>query len=152
GREACRFDCAVDYFAMKRALETGEGYRGTVEFFPEEGKYHMDGHRACNFRCEPEESRRLGNKCPVCGQPLTIGVLNALSDLTDRAEGKPPAGAASFSNFVPLPEVLGELHQTSAKSKAVDASYAQLIARLGPELAILGDMPLDEIGKVASPM
>ncbi len=152
GREACRFDCALDYFAMKRALETGDGYRGTVEFFPEEGKYHMDGHRACGFRCEPEESRRLGNQCPVCGQPLTIGVLNRISELADRSEGRPPPGAASFSNFVPLPEVLGELHQTGAASKTVAATYETLLARLGPELAILGDTSLDEIGKVASPL
>ena len=152
GREVCRFDCDLDYFAMKHALETGDGYGGTVEFFPEEGKYHMDGHRACDFRCEPEESRRLGNKCPVCGQPLTIGVLNRVGELADRREGKPPAGAAPFSNFVPLPEVLGELHQTGATSKKVAATYETLLARLGPELAILGDTPLDEIGKVASPL
>ena len=151
GREACRFDCALDFFAMKRALETGRGYGGSVEFFPEEGKYHLDGHRACGFRCEPEESRRLGGKCPVCGQPLTLGVHYRVLELADRTEARPPAGAAPFRSLVPLPEMLGELHRTGSKSKTVQQSYEQLIARLGPELFVLAEAPLDDIGRVASP-
>lgn len=152
GREACRFDCALDYFAIKNALATGTGYGGTIEFYPEEGKYHMDGHRSCGFRCEPEESRRLGNKCPVCGAPLTIGVLNRVLELADRTAGKPPPTAAPFRSFVPLRELLGELAQTGPKSKTVQGRYEQLVARLGPELAILGEAPLDEIGRVATPL
>jgi len=152
GREACCFDCALDYFAMKGALATGAGYGGTVEFYPEEGKYHLDGHRACGFRCGPEESRRLGNRCPACGAPLTIGVLSRVLELADRTEEKPPPGAAPFRSFVPLPEMLGELVRTGAKSKTVQAGYERLIARLGPELAILGGTPLDEIGRVGSPL
>ncbi|HUL53756.1 MAG TPA: UvrD-helicase domain-containing protein [Opitutaceae bacterium] len=152
GREACRFDCALDYFAMKNALATGVGYGGTVEFYPEEGKYHLDGHRGCGFRCEPEESRRLGNKCPVCGAPLTIGVLSRVLELADRSAGKPPPTAAPFRSFVPLPEMLGELARTGSKSKTVQRGYEQLIARLGPEMAILGEVPLDEIGRVGTPL
>jgi DNA helicase-2/ATP-dependent DNA helicase PcrA len=152
GREACRFDCALDYFAIKNALATGMGYGGTIEFYPEEGKYHMDGHRGCGFRCEPDESRRLGNKCPVCGAPLTIGVLNRVLELADRTVGKPPATAAPFRSFVPLPEVLGEIAQVGPKSKTVQGGYEQLVARLGPELAILGEAPLDEIGRVGTPL
>ena len=152
GREACRFDCALDYFAIKNALATGAGYGGTVEFYPEEGKYHLDGHRACGFRCEPAESRRLGNQCPVCGAPLTIGVLSRVLELADRTGEKPPPSAAPFRSLVPLPEVLGELARTGPKSKTVQGSYEQLIARLGPELAILGDAPLDEIGRIATPL
>jgi DNA helicase-2/ATP-dependent DNA helicase PcrA len=152
GREACRFDCVLDYYAIRNALATGAGYGGTIEFYPEEGKYHMDGHRACGFRCEPAESRRLGNQCPVCGAPLTIGVLSRVLELADRTGGKPPPTAAPFRSLVPLPEVLGELARTGPKSKTVQGSYEQLIARLGPELAILGDAPLDEIGRIATPL
>lgn len=152
GREASRFDCAPDYFAIRDALATGRGYGGSVEFFPEEGKYHMDGHRACNFRCEPGESRRLGNRCPLCGAPLTLGVHYRVLELADRAEAQPPAGAAPFRSLIPLPEVLGELHRTGSKSKTVQASYEQLIARLGPELDILADLPLDEIERHGSPL
>ncbi len=152
GREACRFDCALDYFAMKNALATGAGYGGTVEFYPEEGKYHLDGHRACGFRCGPEESRRLGNKCPVCGAPLTIGVLNRVLELADRSGDPPPPRAAPFRSFVPLPEMLGELARTGPKSKTVQGRYEQLVARLGPELTILGDVPLDDISRAATPL
>ena len=152
GREACRFDCTLDYHAIRNALATGAGYGGTVEFYPEEGKYHMDGHRACGFRCEPAESRRLGNKCPVCGAPLTIGVLSRVLELADRTGEKPPPTAAPFRSLVPLPEVLGELARTGPKSKTVQGNYERLIARLGPELAILAEASLDEIGRVATPL
>jgi len=153
GREACRFDCAFDYFAMRQALATGAGYGGTVEFYPEEGKYHLDGHRACAFRCSPEESRRLGNCCPVCGAPLTIGVLNRVLELADRpGEGPRPAGAAPFRSLVPLAEMLGELGGVGPKSASVQGDYDRMVARLGPELAILGETPLDEIRRVASPL
>jgi len=152
GRETCRFDCALDYFAMRRALATGAGYGGTVEFFPEEGKYHLDGHRACGFRCGPEESRRLGNKCPVCGAPLTIGVLSRVLELADRPAAQPAPLAAPFRSLVPLPEMLGEVVRTGPKSKAVQGGYERLLARLGPELGILDDLPLDEIGQAASPL
>lgn len=152
GREACRFDCALDYFAIRDALATGRGYGGSVEFFPEEGKYHMDGHRACDFRCEPEESRRLGNICPVCGAPLTLGVHYRVLELADRPEPQKPADAAPFQSLIPLPEMLGELHQTGPKSKTVQGSYEQLLARLGPELSILAELPIDEIGRAGSPL
>jgi DNA helicase II / ATP-dependent DNA helicase PcrA len=152
GREACRFDCALDYFAMENALATGTGYGGTIEFFPEEGKYHLDGHRACGFRCEPEESRRLENRCPVCGEPLTLGVHYRVLELADRPTPQPPPGAAPFRSLVPLPEVLGEIHGTGAKTKTVAARYDQLLARLGSELTILLDAPLDAIGAATSPL
>jgi DNA helicase-2/ATP-dependent DNA helicase PcrA len=152
GREACRFDCALDYFAIRDALATGRGYGGSVEFFPEEGKYHMDGHRACGFRCEPEESRRLNNLCPVCGAPLTLGVHYRVLELADREEPRKPADAAPFHSLIPLPEMLGEIHQTGSKSKAVQGSYEQLIARLGPELSILAELPIGEIQQKGSPL
>src|SRR5258707_1047249 len=76
GREATRFSCEPDFFAIRRALETGEGYEGTVEFFPEEGKYHLDGHRACGVRLDPAETVAHDGRCPVCGNRVTFGVAH----------------------------------------------------------------------------
>ena len=77
GREATTFDTDVDYFAIRRALETGDGYVGTVEFFPEEGKYHADGHRKCNVRQSPAETQANGGRCLVCGDPTTSACCTA---------------------------------------------------------------------------
>ncbi|HWL53637.1 MAG TPA: UvrD-helicase domain-containing protein [Chthoniobacteraceae bacterium] len=150
GREASRFDCELSYFAIRDALASGRGYEGSVEFFPEEGKYHLDGHRACGFRCEPEESRRLGGRCPVCGGALTLGVDYRVQELADRATPQPPPGAAPFQSLIPLPEVLGEIHHVGPKSKKVQASYEQVLHRLGPELGILCQLPLDQIRRKGS--
>src|SRR5882672_3575733 len=108
GREATTFDCAIDYFAIRKALETGRGYVGTVEFFPEEGKYHLDGHRKCGVKFLPPETLAQGGRCPVCGGPMTIGVLHRIETLADRSEAEalPPSTAGEVSNLVPLPELL----------------------------------------------
>jgi len=90
GREATLLHTAPDYFAIRRALETGEGFGGTVEFFPEEGKYHLDGHRKCNVRLEPGEAIACGKRCPACGGPLTLGVLHRVEELADHPEGQRP--------------------------------------------------------------
>src|SRR6266496_4903333 len=90
GREATEFNCALDYFAVREALRTGEGLGGTIEFFPEEGKYHADGHRKCDVRLEPEQTRAYGGRCPTCGRPLTVGVLSRVSELADRPAGVRP--------------------------------------------------------------
>jgi uncharacterized protein (TIGR00375 family) len=149
GREACSFATDLDYFAMRRALETGVGYGGTVEFFPEEGKYHLDGHRACGVRLEPAETRKIDGLCPACGKPLTVGVMHRVEELADR----PEEGAGErrridpFRCLVPLPEVLAEIHGTGPKSKTVEQAVAQLVARLGPELDILERLPLEEVAR-----
>ncbi len=145
GREACRFNTELDYFAIRSALETGQGYEGTIEFFPEEGKYHLDGHRACGVRLEPEATRALEGRCPVCGRPLTIGVLHRVEELADRTEPTPPPGAAGFESLVPLEEVLAEVLQSRPSSSIVQAHYEQLVRRLGPELLILQALPLEEV-------
>ena len=95
GREATAFDGTLDYQGVKQALETGDGYVGTVEFFPDEGKYHLDGHRKCGVRLSPDETRRRDGRCPICGDPLTVGVLHRVEELADRrpAEVKPPSTA-----------------------------------------------------------
>ena len=152
GREATVFDAPVDYFSIRRALETGEGFVGTAEFFPEEGKYHLDGHRKCNVVLLPEETRVRGERCPVCGQGVTVGVLHRVEELSDREEGARPEGASGFRNLVPLPEVLAELHRTGAASRTVQQRYEGLLSRLGPELFILEDAPIEAIERAGTPL
>ena len=143
---------SVDYFAIKHALESGHGYAGTVEFFPEEGKYHLDGHRKCEVRLSPKETLAHGGLCPVCGQPLTIGVEHRVEVLADRSEAQaaPPPTAGAVSSLVPLPEILSELTATGAASHAVARSYDHAIAKLGPELSILQSVPVEDIAHAGS--
>lgn len=149
GREATRFSCEPDYFSIRKALETGDGYVGTVEFFPEEGKYHMDGHRACGVRLDPRETIDLGGRCPVCGRPVTIGVAHRVEALADREEGAViPATAGKVASLVPLPEILSEIVGSGVASKAVTHTYDRAIAALGPELAVLEEMPVEDVARV----
>ena len=151
GREVCVFDTDLDYFALRRALETGEGYEGTLEFFPEEGKYHLDGHRTCNVRLSPGETREREGRCPACGKPLTVGVMHRVEDLADRPEEvAPPATAGTMQSLIPLPEILSEIHQVGPKSKRVAQHYESLLGRLGPELPLLNALPLEDIAPASS--
>lgn len=152
GRETTVFDGPLDYFAMRCALETGQGYVGTVEFFPEEGKYHLDGHRKCRVRLTPKETLAHGGRCPVCGQPVTVGVLHRVEALADRdeVEATPPATAGEASNLVPLPEVLSEIWASGPASKTVERRYDRLVAALGPELSILQSIPIEDIARADS--
>ena len=152
GREATVLDTELDYYAIRRALETGEGFGGTVEFFPEEGKYHLDGHRKCDVRMEPAETRRNGGLCPVCAKPPTVGVLHRVETLADRPAGARPPGAAGFRNILQLPELVGEVLGVGPRSKAVTAVVTGLVDRLGPELDILERIPVDEIATTAPPL
>src|SRR5205807_3390112 len=154
GREATAFDGDMDYFAIRRALETGTGYAGTVEFFPEEGKYHLDGHRKCNVRLTPRETIAAGGRCPACGEPVTIGVEHRVAVLADRHEEKvaPPATAGAVASLVPLPEVLSEIAASGPASKTVERSYDKVIGMLGPELHVLQEAPLEDVARAASPL
>src|SRR5215217_960673 len=152
GREATVLDTDLDYWAIRRALETGEGFEGTLEFFPEEGKYHVDGHRKCGVRMEPAETRRHGGLCPACGKPPTVGVLHRVEALADRPDGARPAGAAGFRNILQLPELVGEALGIGPRSKAVTAVVTGLVDRLGPELEILERIPVEEVAKFAPPL
>src|SRR5580693_8883691 len=145
GREATAFTCEADYFSMERALRTGDGFDGTVEFFPEEGKYHLDGHRACDVRTTPAQTRAAGGKCPACGKTPTIGVQHRVDLLADRPEGYRVPGAAGFTSFVQLPEILGEIAGVGPKSKSVTTQVTTLVERFGPELSILGEVPLSDL-------
>jgi ATP-dependent DNA helicase UvrD/PcrA len=152
GREATTFDCDLDYFAIKHALETGCGYVGTVEFFPDEGKYHLDGHRKCEVRLSPKETLAHSGRCPVCGEPLTIGVEHRVEVLADRSEAQalPPPSAGTVCNLVPLPEILSELTASGTASRAVTRGYDQAIGKLGPELSILQSVPVEDIARAGS--
>jgi uncharacterized protein (TIGR00375 family) len=151
-REATVFDTTPDYFAIRQALKTGEGYVGTVEFFPEEGKYHEDGHRKCNVCLTPEETKKLKGLCPICNKPLTIGVMHRVNELTDR-KGKDfiiPKTAGKVFSLVPLQEILSEIMQVGNASKSVNIAYEKLIQKLGPEIDILINSPIEEISKTHS--
>ena len=148
GREATRFSCAPDFFAMRRALETGDGYVGTVEFFPEEGKYHLDGHRACGVCFDPLETIAHGGRCPVCGKPLTVGVAHRVEALADRKTGTPPTTAGAVTSLVPLPEMLAEILGSGVASQGVARAYDRVSAALGPDFTILGETPIENIRRV----
>ena len=121
---------------------------GTIEFFPEEGKYHFDGHRACGIVWDPPTTRAHNEICPVCGKPVTVGVMHRVEALADRPEGGRPSRTSPFHSLIPLPEVLGEVHGVSAGSKQVQAEFFKLLGGLGAELSILREAPLGDITKV----
>lgn len=149
GREANLFDTERSYYALFDALKTKKGFLGTYEFFPEEGKYHMDGHRKCDVCMEPEESIRHKNICPKCGQPLTIGVLHRVTELSDRRQPQRPEGAANFHYIIPLPEILSEIKNASSSSKVVNRSFQQVISSFGNEFTLLKEVPVADIEKKA---
>jgi len=148
GREATLFSTDLDYHAIRRALSTGDGLQGTIEFFPEEGKYHGDGHRACGISWEPARTRAHGGICPECAKPLTVGVAHRVEALADRPQGYTPPAAKGVTHLIQLAEILGEVNGVGPKSKTVDAQLATLVATLGPELHILTAAPLDEVSRV----
>ena len=137
GRESNVLDCEMSYFGVKRALETGEGFGGTVEFFPEEGKYHLDGHRNCKLCLTPEETARAGGRCPVCGKKITIGVLNRVEQLARRPEVYRLENAKAFEYRMPLPEVIAASLGISAAGTRAEQIYAKLLSSLGTEDEIL---------------
>ena len=147
GREANLFSTGLDFFSLRDALRGNrrESFQGTVEFFPEEGKYHYDGHRNCGVCLDPHESRRLGLLCPVCGKPLTVGVHHRVMELADRDAPLYPSDAPEVFSLIPLPEVLGELLGVGAGSKEVLREYGRTIGRFGSEFNLLLKSPLEEI-------
>lgn len=151
-REATVFDIEPNYYSIMNALKTGEGYTGTVEFFPEEGKYHEDGHRKCNICLTPEETKKYNGICPVCGKPLTIGVLSRVNDLSDRKNITTlPKTAGKVFSLVPLQEIISEIKGVGPSSKSVTTEYEKLINQFGSELNILQNIPLEDLSK-ASPL
>ena len=151
GREADVLDTGLNYPELVEAIRTGAGFSGTIEFFPEEGKYHLDGHRNCGVCLTPAETAALGGVCPVCGKKLTIGVEHRVEELADRPAGFRPKGAKPFECLAPLPEVLAASTGASPTGKATMALYEQLLRELGPEFAILREVPIEDIASAAGP-
>lgn len=145
GREATLLDIDWSYEGLRGAIQNGSGLAGTIEFFPEEGKYHMDGHRKCNLCLTPMETETYQGKCPVCGRKITIGVSHRIEQLADRAEGFVKEGANGFESLVPLPEVISACVGVSSRSKKVQKEYEQMLRMIGPEFEILRTVPLEEI-------
>jgi PHP family Zn ribbon phosphoesterase len=135
---------------MINAIKTRKGFLGTIEFFPEEGKYHYDGHRLCNVSFAPKETIKNKYLCPVCGKRVTVGVMHRVELLSDREEGIRPDGAPGYHSIIPLNEIIAEILNVGVNAQAVQNLYMQLLSRLGNEFRILMDTPLEEIEKAGS--
>ena len=149
GREANLFDTKLDYTHMIQGMTKGQGFIGTIELFPEEGKYHLDGHRKCGVRLQPADTDKYQGLCPVCKKSLTVGVLNRIGKLSDRDT---PRFSKDFFSLIPLPEVLSELLSCGVATKKVTSLYERLLSELGAELKILLDIPITEIATVGGPV
>jgi uncharacterized protein (TIGR00375 family) len=152
GREANIFDTDISYDAIQDAIKRKSGFLGTIEFFPEEGKYHYDGHRTCKTRLSPKETIVNNYLCPICGKKVTVGVLHRVEKLADRAEGTAPSGALPYHSLIPLAEIIAETLGVGRATKAVDRVYQNLIEKLGSEFDILIETSLDNIEGAGSPL
>lgn len=151
GREANILDTDCSYEAITEAIRTKKGFSGTIEFFPQEGKYHNDGHRLCNVNLSPEETIANNYLCPVCNKKLTVGVLHRVEKLSDRKDGFKPFKALPFYPIIPLTEILAEILGTGPTSKKVGVAYQKLLQELGNEFKILLKSSLDDIEKAGPP-
>lgn len=151
GREANLLDIGYSYSNLAAALRDGisAGFAGTIEFFPEEGKYHLDGHRSCKLCLTPEETEQYGGKCPVCGRKITIGVQHRVEQLADRAAGYLPAQAVTFESLMPLQEAIASCNGCSDGSVKVERQYDAMLRTLGSEFYILRQAPLEDIRHAA---
>ncbi|MBN2419891.1 MAG: UvrD-helicase domain-containing protein, partial [Deltaproteobacteria bacterium] len=142
GREANIFKCNPDYDSMISAMKEKTGFEGTIEFFPEEGKYHMDGHRKCDIMLHPRDTIKNKGICPVCGKPVTVGVFHRVAELADR---ETPVLQKEFYSLIPLAEILSEILGAGPNTKTVETAYEKLLSDMGPELNLLLDAELSDI-------
>jgi len=139
GREANVFNCEMDYKTIREVLKTKDKKRFlyTIEFFPEEGKYHFDGHRLCDIRWSPKETKEHKGECPKCKKPVTVGVMSRVDKLADRPEGFKPQNAIPFKNLIPLDEIIADAKGVSKSSVAVERELRSCISKFGTEFDIL---------------
>jgi uncharacterized protein (TIGR00375 family) len=154
GREANVMQFAneteITYDEIMRVIQTGDAskFLYTIEFYPEEGKYHYDGHAACKFSCPPEETKKYGGLCPKCKKPMTIGVMNRVAELANRT-AKESVRKIPFKSLVPLPEIIADTLEVGVASKKVVKEYDALTKELGNEFFIIRDAPLADIERVS---
>jgi len=153
GREANVFDAEISYPAIIKAIKekNPQKFLYTIEFFPQEGKYHYDGHRICGVSLSPQETKKYNNICPNCGRPLTIGVLNRVDSLAGRPEGFRPKNAIPFKSLVPLAEIIADALGVMVGTKQVEEEYKNLIEKFGNEFKVLLDAPRQDLESVTLP-
>jgi len=154
GREANVFDTELSYSAIKTALKTGDPkqFLGTFEFYPEEGKYHIDGHRTCKISFWPATTIKHDGRCPACGKPLTLGVLYRIEELADRKEGQKPARSHPYTSSIQLVDILSEALRVGPASKKVKQTYQTVLNKLGSEFDILHSLDINAIEQAAIPL
>ena len=148
GREANIFDTELSYDAIIGAIKAKDPkkFLSTIEYFPEEGMYHYDGHRNCNVRLRPAETKKLNKLCPRCGKPVTVGVMYRVEELADRPEGFRPPNAIPYKNMVPLDEIIAEAFGVvSATSKRVQEEYKKVVSEFGGEIPALFDASRNDL-------
>ncbi|HOX30041.1 MAG TPA: endonuclease Q family protein [Candidatus Paceibacterota bacterium] len=152
-REANIFETEIDYFEITNAIKEKDPQKFlyTVEFFPAEGKYHFDGHRACNVCFSPQESKKYNGNCPACGRPLTIGVVSRIEELADQPEGYRPDGTIPYRHFIPLQEIIADALKVMAASKQVQMEYDNLIKGFGSEFSVLLGPDYGELARITLP-
>jgi len=151
GREVNVFNTELSYEGIMEAIRRKDPARFlyTVEFFPEEGKYHYDGHRVCNVRMKPKERIQHNGICPVCHKQLTVGVLSRVEELADRPEGFCPPNAIPYKKMIPLQEIIAYSMGVGVASKRVQGQYEALIEARGNEFDVLLDASLLQLQTVA---
>jgi uncharacterized protein (TIGR00375 family) len=151
GREATIFDTELSYTGVYNALKDrkDKGLIGTVEFYPEEGKYHYDGCRGCHMRLHPKETIKHQGFCPTCGKSVTVGVMARVEELADHQEGRQSPCARPYYSLVPLAEIIADAKGAGVNTKGVVQLYFSMLAKLGNEYSILMELPLERIQKAA---
>jgi uncharacterized protein (TIGR00375 family) len=153
GREANIFNCELSYFEIVKAIKEKDKnkFLYTIEFYPEEGKYHYDGHRNCGVSFSPKETKKYNGICPVCGKPLTIGVLNRVEQLADRPEGFQPENAIPFKSLIPLEEIIADALGQGVGTIEVEKEYKNLIEKFKNEFNVLINTPRSDLEVVTLP-
>ncbi len=153
GREANIFNCELDYAAITQAIRKKDPRKilFTIEFFPEEGKYHFDGHRNCGVLFSPKETRKHQGLCPVCGKRLTVGVMNRVEELADRPEGAVPTKAIPALHMVPLDEIIADALRVGTNAASVEKEYLRLVEKGGSEMDILLELSPEELSSFTPP-